>query len=32
MFFHKLDHANKGLEAAKKVGLEIINVRAESIV
>ena len=30
--FHKLDHSNKAIEGAKNIGLEIVNVRAESIV
>lgn len=30
--FHKMDQVNQALEAAKKVGLNIVNVRAEFIV
>lgn len=30
--FHKLDQVNKALEGAKKVGLNLVNARAESIV
>ena len=30
--FHKLDHCNKALEGAKKIGLQIVNIQAQGIV
>ena len=30
--FHKLDHTNKALDSAKKIGLEIVNIRADHVV
>lgn len=31
-YFNKLEHANKAIDSAKKIGLEIVNIRAEHIV
>lgn len=32
MIFHKLDHNNRAIDGARKIGLEIVNIRAEGIV